>query len=197
MQEKNSTPRNSPLRYPYFLEYLFKTSIFFLHSTFFVGAALIGIARYAFTAPAALTLFMTIWGIVLLLHGVMTWQKERSIVSGDIKPKDGIFKTVFFASILNAVTWSMWTLATDAGSAAPFHLTVMIALIATAVSSLIMGKRLLYAHWLREFHREHSTYFDETKVKHRGYSEEALQLEDDGELSPLFEDTNDRRLQSR
>jgi hypothetical protein len=59
------------------LNFIFRTSTFFLHAGIFVGASLIGIARYIYDAPVGITALMTLWSVALLLHGVMTWQKEE------------------------------------------------------------------------------------------------------------------------
>lgn len=106
-------------------------------------------------------------------------------------------RTVFVASALNAVMWVMWGLATDAREAAPFHLTIFITLIAVAISSLVIGKRALYAHWLKEFQRDHPMYFEETKAKRHEDNLETLQLDADGEISNYFDDSSSLRLEKR
>lgn len=180
-----------------FLTPVFKASSFFLHYGFFVGAALIGIARYALGVPAELLALMMIWSVVLLLHGGLTWRRETSTEPGPGKPNDSILKVVSFAAVLNAIMWVMWTLGSEVSTAAPLHVTPMIALAAAAVSALILGKRTLYARWLQDYLRDQPSDVDEAKVKRGEGSLQAYQLTDDGELANLFDDSSTRRLEDR
>jgi membrane protein YdbS with pleckstrin-like domain len=198
MQYPDTTSGTKNILYQSVQESIFKISTFLLHSAFFTGATLIGIARYALGVPTGLIELMTIWSAVLVLHGVVTWQRESSSVSADTrKSRDGILKTAYFASIVNAIMWVMWTLATDTRNAQPLHLTIFIVLVAATASVLIIGKRVLYAHWLKEFLRDHPGYFEETKAKRVENIHEDLQLDDDGELAADMEDINYLRLKKR
>jgi hypothetical protein len=180
-----------------FLTPVFKASYFFLHYGLFVGAALIGIARYALGVPAGLLALMMVWSVVLLLHDVLTWRRETLTGSGPGKPNDSILKVVSFAAVLNAIMWVMWTLGSEATTAAPLHVTVMIALAAAAISGVIVGKRTLYARWLQDYLRDHPADVEEAKVKRGEGSLQAYQLTDDGELANLFDESSPRRLEDR
>jgi hypothetical protein len=179
------------------LDFMFKASTFFLHAGIFVGAALIGIARYIFDAPMGITTLMTIWSVALLFHGVLTWRKETSTSPDPHIRKEGVLRTVFVAAALNAVMWVMWGLATDARSGTPFHLTVFITTITVLVSSLILGKRMLYAHWLKEFQRDHPMQFEDMKAKRDENILETLQLDTDGEMRDYVDDSNSLRRERR
>jgi|GEM_PF-3133401 len=196
MQYSNVSSEQKSVWYQTFTARIAKTSMFFLQVVFFLGAALIGIARYAYAAPIGLTVFMTIWSIVLLLHGIVTWRKASATETGQDGGRDGILKTVFFASGLNAIMWVMWSLATDARNAAPFHMTVLLALIAGSVSALLIGKRMLYAHWQSQFLRDHPVYDQEMKAKRGEHSLEDM-LSEDGELTDHRDEASNRRLEER
>jgi len=180
------------------LDFILRASTYFLHAGIFVGASLVGIARYIHDVPVGITTWMTLWSVALLLHGWLTWRKqEKSANSDSPRSATGVLRTVFVASALNTILWVMWGFATGAREAAPFHLTIFIALITVIVSGLILGRRLLYAHWLKEFQREYPLYFEETKAKRRENDSEALHLGADGEQSSYVDDTSSLRLEKR
>ncbi|MBK8024046.1 MAG: hypothetical protein IPK19_22105 [Chloroflexi bacterium] len=151
-QDERFVPEESGSQ-PY-LNVLFHASTYLLHAGLFVGGTLIGIARYSRDAPPLILAFMAVWSVALLLHGIGVWRRQAMLPAG----ANGVSRTVVLASALNAVMWVMWMLATDARDSTPLHLSVWIALVAGTVSALIGGKRILYAHWLREFMRENPAY---------------------------------------
>lgn len=195
MRDSNAIAEHKKLWYRQLIEYIFKTSTFFLHTTFFVGVTLIAIARYSRNVPAELTVLMAIWSVTLLLHGLVTRRSESSFETIPHKTEDPILKTIFFSTILNAMMWSMWTLATDGRDSTPWHLTMWLVLAAVTVSTLIVGKRMLYAHWLKEFLHDNPTPFEEMKSKRGENLLEGIQLDDDGELSNYLDGTSNRRLE--
>ncbi len=197
MQDPNTTSEHKKLWNQQLIEYISKTSTFFLHAGFFVGVTLIAIARYSRNVPAELTVLMAIWSVALLLHGLVTRWAESSSETIPHKAEDGILKTVFFSSLLNAVMWGMWTLATDGRDSTPWHLTMWLVLAAVMVFTLIIGKRMLYAHWMKEFQHDNPAQFEEMKTKRGDSLLEELQLVDDGELSNYLDDTSSHRLEKR
>src|SRR5690606_20055061 len=103
-------------------------STFLFHAGGFLAAALIGIARYSHDAPTVWTIGLAGWSIVLLLHGLVTYRTTDRSENNTSKERDGVLRTVLLASALNAVMWSMWTLATDGRDSSPWHLTILITL---------------------------------------------------------------------
>lgn len=160
-----------------------------LHAGFFVAAVLLGIARYGHAVPVIATLLMTLWSIGFLLHGIAIYRTGSSVESPTLKPQDGIVKTIVSSSVISAVMWVMWTLATDARDASPWHLSIWLTLIAAAISTIIIGKRTRYNHWLKTYTPD-TFDVEDSKLKRYDTSKLSLELDDDGEFPDNFDDTN-------
>lgn len=193
MQPSHLTSHN-PSFFDLIKKYSFTVQASLLHAGFFIAAALIGIARYAYNFPTEMTLLMTLWSIILFLHTLIAYRAESQTDDAAPKRETGVFKTLVVSTAVNAVMWGMWTLATDGLDAAPWHMTILLALVTAVISGLQVGKQALYAHWLKTYMQDNPHLFAESKPK-RGERQDVLnRLNVDGELLYEHDDEEERRL---
>lgn len=166
-----------------------RPSAFYAHAGVFILATLIGIARFSQSVPVTLTVLMTVWTIGLVLHGLLVRQAQQD----SQQPSDSIFRVVLWASGGNALLWSMWSLISDAGSASPWHVSVMLATLTVLICGAIFGQRALYARWERDHQMKQTDQRkpkrDETRTMHH--------LTDDGEIAETVEEDERRYSEAR
>lgn len=184
------------MAYAQLASFLFRINFFLIHVGIYIAADLVGIARYSVYFPTRMILLMTLWSILLLVHGIMTYNTEKTDHSSQGKHRDGIYRTALILAGVNAVFSVMWALATDATSSAAFHIAIMLTFLGVAVSALIIAKRVLYKYWLDSL-LKYPERFEELKRKREYATSSPLHLSDDGELVDELTEIDRENIEER